>query len=124
MGAPMSAPRIHVDPNTFEPWKIQALTHARLSWSTLAFGGMCSPHAGASPSLSKRNYVLGSFATIYVDFFRGVPSILIIYVLGFGVPALQLDGVPKEPFFWALVTLVLKSLLEWRFDLHHGRAGH
>jgi hypothetical protein len=28
MGAPMSAPRIHVDPQTFEPWKIQALTHA------------------------------------------------------------------------------------------------
>lgn len=24
----MSAPRIHVDPATFEPWKIQALTHA------------------------------------------------------------------------------------------------
>lgn len=50
---------------------------------------------------------LSIFATIYVDFFRGVPSILIIYVLGFGVPALQIDGIPKEPFFWALVTLVL-----------------
>jgi hypothetical protein len=24
----MSAPRIHLDPGTFEPWKIQALTHA------------------------------------------------------------------------------------------------
>lgn len=24
----MSAPRIHVDPSTFDPWKIQALTHA------------------------------------------------------------------------------------------------
>src|SRR6266436_1657053 len=24
----MSAPRIHVDPATFDPWKIQALTHA------------------------------------------------------------------------------------------------
>jgi len=47
------------------------------------------------------------FATIYVDFFRGVPSILIIYVLGFGVPALRIEGIPKEPFFWALVTLVL-----------------
>ena len=39
------------------------------------------------------------FATIFVDFFRGVPSILIIYVLGFGVPALQIDGIPKDPFF-------------------------
>ena len=24
----MSAPRIHVDPKTFQPWKVQALTHA------------------------------------------------------------------------------------------------
>jgi polar amino acid transport system permease protein len=47
------------------------------------------------------------FAAIYTDFFRGVPSILLIYVLGFGVPALRLPGVPSEPFFWALVTLVL-----------------
>ncbi|MEY4045626.1 MAG: amino acid ABC transporter permease [Chloroflexi bacterium] len=46
-------------------------------------------------------------ATAYVDFFRGVPSILVIYALGFGIPALQLPGVPKEPFFWALVTLTL-----------------
>ena len=33
-------------------------------------------------------------ATVYVDFFRGVPTILVIYMLGFGVPALQLSGVP------------------------------
>ena len=46
-------------------------------------------------------------AMIYVDFFRGVPSILVIYLLGFGVPALQIPGLPKDPFFWALVTLVL-----------------
>jgi Cupin-like domain len=28
MAGAMSAPRIHLDPATFEPWKIQALTHA------------------------------------------------------------------------------------------------
>jgi hypothetical protein len=28
MMASMSAPRIHIDPDTFQPWKIQALTHA------------------------------------------------------------------------------------------------
>ncbi|MFM2193451.1 MAG: hypothetical protein RLZZ460_121, partial [Chloroflexota bacterium] len=56
-----------------------------------------------SPALAP----LRIFATIYTDFFRGVPSILLIYVLGFGVPALRLPGVPSEPFFWALVTLVL-----------------
>jgi polar amino acid transport system permease protein len=43
----------------------------------------------------------------YTDFFRGVPTILVIYILGFGAPALDLAGVPKSPFFWAVVSLVL-----------------
>jgi polar amino acid transport system permease protein len=46
-------------------------------------------------------------ATVYTDFFRGVPTILVIYLLGFGVPALQLSGVPKSEFFWGTVGLVL-----------------
>jgi polar amino acid transport system permease protein len=46
-------------------------------------------------------------ATVYVDFFRAVPGLLIIYMLGFGAPGLQLAGVPIEPFFWAIVTLTL-----------------
>ena len=36
-------------------------------------------------------------ATIYVDVFRGVPTILVIFLLGFGVPALRLQGVPNDP---------------------------
>jgi polar amino acid transport system permease protein len=39
-------------------------------------------------------------ATIYVDVFRGVPTILVIFLLGFGVPALRLQGVPTNPVFW------------------------
>ncbi len=46
-------------------------------------------------------------ATVYVDVFRGVPVLLVIFLLGFGVPALRLDGVPKDPVFWAVVALVL-----------------
>jgi polar amino acid transport system permease protein len=46
-------------------------------------------------------------AIAYADIFRGLPSILIIFVLGFGVPALGLPGVPGDPFFWALVSLTL-----------------
>jgi polar amino acid transport system permease protein len=46
-------------------------------------------------------------ATIYVDVFRALPSILVIYVLGFGVPGLGIPGVPVEPFFWAVVALTL-----------------
>jgi polar amino acid transport system permease protein len=46
-------------------------------------------------------------AIIYVDFFRGIPTILLIYILGFGVPGLQLSGVPTSEFFWGTVALVL-----------------
>ena len=46
-------------------------------------------------------------STIYVDLFRAVPSILVIYLLGFGIPGLGLDGVPNDPFFWGVIALTL-----------------
>jgi polar amino acid transport system permease protein len=48
-----------------------------------------------------------ALAVVYTDFFRGVPTILVIYILGFGAPALQPSGVPRSPFFWGVVSLVL-----------------
>jgi polar amino acid transport system permease protein len=46
-------------------------------------------------------------AIAYTDFFRGVPTILVIYILGFGAPALELSGVPRSTMFWGVVSLVL-----------------
>ncbi|MFC6287146.1 amino acid ABC transporter permease [Nocardioides sp. GCM10027113] len=46
-------------------------------------------------------------AVVYTDVFRGIPTILLILLLGFGMPALQLQGMPIDPFFWAGVALVL-----------------
>jgi polar amino acid transport system permease protein len=43
----------------------------------------------------------------YTDLFRGVPTILVIFILGFGAPALQVSGVPISPLFWGIVALVL-----------------
>jgi polar amino acid transport system permease protein len=48
-----------------------------------------------------------ALAVVYTDLFRGVPTILVIYILGFGAPALGLSGVPTEPVFWGVVALVL-----------------
>jgi polar amino acid transport system permease protein len=48
-----------------------------------------------------------ALAVVYVDLFRGIPTILVIYILGFGVPALALPGVPIDPLFWGIVSLVL-----------------
>ena len=52
-------------------------------------------------------FPLRALATFYVDVLRAIPGLLIIYVLGFGIPGLGLEGVPNDPFFWAVVTLSL-----------------
>ncbi|HYM64129.1 MAG TPA: amino acid ABC transporter permease [Gaiellaceae bacterium] len=46
-------------------------------------------------------------AIVYTDVFRGVPTILVIAMLGFGAPVLGISGVPRSTFFWAVVALVL-----------------
>jgi polar amino acid transport system permease protein len=46
-------------------------------------------------------------ATIYVDVFRAVPGLLVIFLLGLGIPALRLPGVPADPFIWGIVALTL-----------------
>ena len=46
-------------------------------------------------------------AGAYTDFFRGVPTLLVIALLGFGGPALRLHGIPKSDVFWAIVALTL-----------------
>jgi polar amino acid transport system permease protein len=33
----------------------------------------------------------------FTDIFRGVPVILVVYLIGFGVPALELPGLPSDP---------------------------
>jgi polar amino acid transport system permease protein len=52
-------------------------------------------------------FPLRALAIVYADFFRGVPTILVIAILGFGAPALQLSGVPASTTFWGIVALVL-----------------
>ncbi len=52
-------------------------------------------------------FPLRALATIYVDVFRAIPGLVIIFALGFGGPGLGVVGLPVEPFFWAIVTLTL-----------------
>ena len=47
-------------------------------------------------------------AVVYTDFFRGVPLILVIYAMGFGLPALNLDVIStQEPVVYGVAALVL-----------------
>ncbi|HYN48997.1 MAG TPA: amino acid ABC transporter permease [Candidatus Nanopelagicales bacterium] len=52
-------------------------------------------------------FPLRAFATVYADIFRALPGILVIYLLGFGIPGLGIAGVPVDPFIWAVVALTL-----------------
>lgn len=47
------------------------------------------------------------FAIVYIDLFRGLPSILIVFVLGLGIPALRLPGVTNDVYVWGVIALVL-----------------
>ena len=46
-------------------------------------------------------------AMLYVDVFRGVPTLLLVFLVGFGLPALQLQGTPSSPVVLGCIALVL-----------------
>jgi polar amino acid transport system permease protein len=52
-------------------------------------------------------FPLRIFATIYTDVFRGVPVILTVYLIGFGIPGLGLPRPWNSPYIWGSVALVL-----------------
>jgi len=52
-------------------------------------------------------FPLRILAVGYTDIFRGIPTILLVYLIGFGVPALDLSGVPSEPLVLGGIALML-----------------
>lgn len=56
-----------------------------------------------SPAL----YPLKLFAILYTDIFRGIPVILIVYLIGFGVPGLGLPRPWNSPYIWGSLALIL-----------------
>jgi polar amino acid transport system permease protein len=56
-----------------------------------------------SPAL----FPLRALAVVYTDVLRGVPVILLVFLIGFGIPALGLSRSWADPVIWGTVTLVL-----------------
>lgn len=52
-------------------------------------------------------FPLRMLGTVFVDVFRGIPTILLVYLIGFGVPALQLTGLPTDPVVLGGIALTL-----------------
>ena len=46
-------------------------------------------------------------ATVWVDVFRGVPTVLLVYLIGFGIPALELEGLPTDTVVLGAIALTL-----------------
>jgi polar amino acid transport system permease protein len=52
-------------------------------------------------------FPLRLLTSVYVDVFRGIPTILLVYLIGFGIPALQLTGLPTDPVVLGGIALTL-----------------
>lgn len=52
-------------------------------------------------------YPLRLFGALYTDVLRGVPVVLVVYLVGFGIPGLGLPRPWNSPYIWGTVALVL-----------------
>jgi polar amino acid transport system permease protein len=52
-------------------------------------------------------FPLRIFGAIYVDLFRGITVVLLVYLVGFGIPGLGLPRPWNSPYIWGTVALVL-----------------
>jgi polar amino acid transport system permease protein len=75
-------------------------------------GTVCIAILGLSLALARTSTApalapLRILATTYVDLFRGVPTLLVILLIGFGVPALGLSGVTSSVVILGTTAIVL-----------------
>jgi polar amino acid transport system permease protein len=59
--------------------------------------------SASSPAL----FPLKLLAVVYTNLFRGIPVVLLVYLIGFGVPALNLQGLPSDPVVLGGIALAL-----------------
>ncbi|MFQ6546990.1 amino acid ABC transporter permease [Aestuariibius sp. 2305UL40-4] len=52
-------------------------------------------------------FPLRAFGALYTDIFRGLPVILVVYLIGFGVPGLGLPRPWNSPYIWGSLALIL-----------------
>ena len=47
------------------------------------------------------------FTVVYIDLLRGLPSLLLVLLFGFGIPALQIPGLPRSSLFWGATAMIM-----------------
>jgi len=52
-------------------------------------------------------FPLRLFGALYTDVFRGLPVVLVVYLIGFGIPGLGLPRPWNSPYIWGSLALIL-----------------
>jgi polar amino acid transport system permease protein len=104
--------------DTFFKWAygVEVLPKILLGFTTnitlTVIAGTCVAILGLTIALirTSRSPALTPFrllATAYVDIFRGIPMLLVILLVGFGVPALQLPGVTNSVLILGTLAVII-----------------
>ena len=77
------------------------------AWSAPAIAVLGLMIALARDAKSPALFPLRIFGAAFTDIFRGVPVILTVYLIGFGIPGLGLPRPWNSPFIWGSLALIL-----------------
>ena len=77
------------------------------AWSAPAIAILGLMIALARDAKSPALFPLRIFGAAFTDIFRGVPVILTVYLIGFGIPGLGLPRPWNSPFIWGSLALIL-----------------
>lgn len=91
-------------PKLLEAFKINVMIFA---WSAPAIAVLGLLIALARDTKSPALFPLRIFGTAFTDIFRGVPVILTVYLIGFGIPGLGLPRPWNSPYIWGSLALIL-----------------
>ncbi len=91
-------------PRLLDAFKINIMIFA---WSAPAIAILGLLIALARDAKSPALFPLRVFGATFTDVFRGVPVILTVYLIGFGIPGLGLPRPWNSPYIWGSLALIL-----------------
>ena len=91
-------------PDVAKAFWLDIVLFVTVELAVLALGlGVALVRVTSTPAL----FPLRMLAAVYVDVFRGIPTILLIYLVGFGVPALEFFDEPPPELLLGGIALTL-----------------
>ncbi|MGI9367474.1 MAG: amino acid ABC transporter permease [Ruegeria sp.] len=91
-------------PKLLQAFRINVMIFA---WSAPAIAILGLLIAIARDAKSPALFPLRVFGAAFTDIFRGVPVILTVYLIGFGIPGLGLPRPWNSPYIWGSLALIL-----------------